>query len=253
VPRHRQRRPGALVGVSARRRTDGRSRAAVITRWHGPSGGARRAGACCPDAKADAERKKRRQEEEAKQTADAEAAEAEAKRKQEEAAKQKADAEAKAKAEAERKSAEAKRQQEEDKRQQEAALKQLAEAKHKAAEAEAKRKTEEEAKRKAAEAAAARAEVGLAPSASDAELAQLKAYFATDCGSEMKRWLLHKGIDQTDVGSNVLRFLKPECGVKTLLELFALDDTDIDEVLQGLPLAKRKVLKMLVKQERDGI
>jgi len=233
------------VGVSARRRTDGRSRAAVITRWHGPSGGARRAGACCPDAKADAERKKRRQEEEAKQTADAEAAEAEAKRKQEEAAKQKADAEAKAKAEAERKSAEAKRQQEEDKRQQEAALKQLAEAKHKAAEAEAKRKTEEEA--------AARAEVGLAPSASDAELAQLKAYFATDCGSEMKRWLLHKGIDQTDVGSNVLRFLKPECGVKTLLELFALDDTDIDEVLQGLPLAKRKVLKMLVKQERDGI
>ena len=54
------------------------------------------------------------------------------------------------------------------------------------------------------------------------EEAQLKAYFATGCGSEMRTWLLHKGIDQTDVGSIVLRFLKPEYGVKTLLELFAL-------------------------------
>ena len=85
------------------------------------------------------------------------------------------------------------------------------------------------------------------------EEAQLKAYFATGCGSEMRTWLLHKGIDQTDVGSIVLRFLKPEYGVKTLLELFALEDADIDEVLQGLPLAKRKVLKALIKQDRDGI
>jgi hypothetical protein len=69
----------------------------------------------------------------------------------------------------------------------------------------------------------------------------------------MRTWLLHKGIDQTDVGSIVLRFLKPEYGVKTLLELFALEDADIDEVLQGLPLAKRKVLKALIKQDRDGI
>ena len=142
---------------------------------------------------------------------------------------------------------------------------------------EAKRKVEEEARRRVLadpphihtlhkhmyaythahktqeEAARRRAEVGLEPSASDAELAQLKAYFATDCGSEMRTWLLHKGIDQTDVGSIVLRFLKPEYGVKTLLELFALEDADIDEVLQGLPLAKRKVLKALIKQDRDGI
>ena len=137
---------------------------------------------------------------------------------------------------------------------------------------EAKRKVEEEARRRVladpphihtlhkhmyaythahkTQEEAARAEVGLEPSASDAELAQLKAYFATGCGSEMRTWLLHKGIDQTDVGSIVLRFLKPEYGVKTLLELFALADADIDEVLQGLPLAKRKVLKALIKQDR---
>jgi len=41
------------------------------------------------------------------------------------------------------------------------------------------------------EPAAARAEVGLDPSASDAELAAVQAYIATPGGSEMKAWLLH--------------------------------------------------------------
>ena len=137
---------------------------------------------------------------------------------------------------------------------------------------------EEEAKRKAA--AAARAKVGLAPSASDAELAQaqakaearaalglapsasdeevaqaqkLKAYIVTPSGSEMKRWLLSKGFDENDQGRILLQFLKPEYEVTKLLELFALEDADIDEILQGLPLAKRRVLKASIKQDRDGI
>ena len=41
------------------------------------------------------------------------------------------------------------------------------------------------------QAAAARAEVGLDPSASDAELAAVQAYIATPGVSEMKAWLLH--------------------------------------------------------------
>ena len=59
-----------------------------------------------------------------------------------------------------------------------------------------------------------------------------------------------KGFDENDQGRILLQFLKPEYEVTKLLELFALEDADIDEVLQGLPLAKRKVLKALIKQDR---
>ncbi len=95
-----------------------------------------------------------------------------------------------------------------------------------------------------------------AAAATDAEVAQaqkLKAYSATPSGSEMKAWLLFKGIDEDDVGRILINFIKPEYEITTLLEMFALENQDIAEVLQGLPLGKRKVLKMLVKQERDGI
>ena len=128
------------------------------------------------------------------------------------------------------------------------------------AETEAKRKAEEEAKRKAAEAAEARrqacAAVGLAPSASDGELAEAQkvtAYISTASGSEMKAWLLSKGFAENDRGRILLQFLKPEYEVTTLMELFALEDADIDEILEGLPLAKRRALKKHIKQDRDGI
>jgi hypothetical protein len=126
----------------------------------------------------------------------------------------------------------------------------------KAEEAEAKRKAEEEAKRKAEARAEACAALGLAPSASDEEVAQaqkLKAYIVTPSGSEMKDWLLSKGFAENDRGRILLQFLKPEYEVTTLMELFALEDADIDEILEGLPLAKRRALKKHIKQDRDGI
>jgi len=72
---------------------------------------------------------------------------------------------------------------------------------------------------------------------------KVTAYIATGSGSEMKAWLLSKGFDEADVGHILLQFIKPEYGVKTLMEMFALEDADIDEILQGLPLAKRRALK----------
>ena len=72
---------------------------------------------------------------------------------------------------------------------------------------------------------------------------KVTAYIATASGSEMKAWLLAKGFEEADVGHILLQFIKPEYGVKTLMEMFALEDADIDEVLQGLPLAKRRALK----------
>jgi len=125
------------------------------------------------------------------------------------------------------------------------------------AEAEAKRKAEEEAKRKAEARAEACAALGLAPSDSDEEVAQaqkkLKAYIVTPSGSEMKDWLLSKGFAENDRGRILLQFLKPEYEVTTLMELFALEDADIDEILEGLSLAKRRALKKHIKQDRDGI
>jgi hypothetical protein len=46
--------------------------------------------------------------------------------------------------------------------------------------------------------------------------------------------------------------IKPEYAVKTLRELFALDDGDIDKILQDLPLAKKKNIKKSIKQEQEG-
>jgi hypothetical protein len=80
----------------------------------------------------------------------------------------------------------------------------------------------------------------------DAEFAQVQAYIATDTGSEVKKWLLHVGVDETDSSSIILRFLKPECGVKSLRSVFALDDEDIEP----LPLALRKVTKKAIIQEQ---
>ena len=87
----------------------------------------------------------------------------------------------------------------------------------------------------------------------ETEAKTVTAYIATASGSEMKAWLLSKGFDEADVGHILLQFIKPEYGVKTLMEMFALEDADIDEILQGLPLAKRRVLKASIKQDRDGI
>ena len=77
----------------------------------------------------------------------------------------------------------------------------------------------------------------------ETEAKTVTAYIATASGSEMKAWLLAKGFEEADVGHILLQFIKPEYGVKTLMEMFALEDADIDEVLQGLPLGKRRALK----------
>jgi hypothetical protein len=104
---------------------------------------------------------------------------------------------------------------------------------------EAKRKAEEEAKRKV---------LGDKRKVSD----QLQSYMATPGGTEMKAWLLQIGTEENDIGRIVLQFLKPKYEVKTLRELFALDDGDIDEILQDLPLAKKKLIKKSIKQEQEG-
>ena len=102
------------------------------------------------------------------------------------------------------------------------------------------------------EPSAARAEVGLNPSASDAELAEVQAYIATPGRSAMKAWLLHIGVEETDFGNILLQFLTPEYGVKNLRAFFALEDEDIDEILKSLPLANSKLMKENIKQEQEG-
>ena len=45
----------------------------------------------------------------------------------------------------------------------------------------------------------------------------------------------------------LLHFHKPEYGVKTLCELFALEEDDVDEILCSLPLAKKRLIKTRLK------
>jgi hypothetical protein len=82
--------------------------------------------------------------------------------------------------------------------------------------------------------------------------AHANAYVVTPEGSEMKAWLLSIGLEEISLNDIILQFLKPEYGVKTLRELFALEDEDIDEILQGLPLAKKKLLQKSIKQAIYG-
>ncbi len=66
--------------------------------------------------------------------------------------------------------------------------------------------------------------------------------------AEIKAWLLDIGIPKGDIEPILTRFNLPQYQVKTLPELFALEDQDIDEILEPLPLAKRRVIKKKVKQ-----
>jgi len=65
--------------------------------------------------------------------------------------------------------------------------------------------------------------------------------------SEIEAWLRQIGIAENHLTSVILHLDKPEFGVQTLKELFSLEDGDIDEILQPLPLAKRRLLKKAIK------
>ena len=60
---------------------------------------------------------------------------------------------------------------------------------------------------------------------------------------DLGRWILSLGLEGEELEDLVVRFIKPGIAVKTLRSLFALDPEDIDEVLEGLPLATRRVVK----------
>ena len=67
---------------------------------------------------------------------------------------------------------------------------------------------------------------------------------------DLGRWLLSKGYAAEEMEDLVDRFMRPEIEVKDLLTLFALDPEDIEKVLEGLPLGKRKVLIKHIQSEQ---
>lgn len=70
---------------------------------------------------------------------------------------------------------------------------------------------------------------------------------ASGGASDISGWLRQIGIAEEDVDSVLLHFHKPEYGVKTLCELFALEEDDVDEILCSLPLAKKRLIKTRLK------
>ena len=84
----------------------------------------------------------------------------------------------------------------------------------------------------------------------DHHLPHVAASGACGADSNLVAWLKKIGIGESDVPTIMEQFSKPEYGVSTLAELFALDDGDVDEVLGNLPLAKRKLLKKAIAREK---
>jgi len=74
----------------------------------------------------------------------------------------------------------------------------------------------------------------------------------TEC-NEIKAWLLQSGILAGDIEPIIARFNLPQYQVSTLLELFALEDQDIDEILQTLPLGKKRVITKMIQEQKTGI
>jgi len=73
----------------------------------------------------------------------------------------------------------------------------------------------------------------------------LKAVVQGDLG----QWFRSIGFEGEDLEDIVARFIRPGIEVKNLRALFALDPEDIDDVLEGLPLGTRKVIKKSIQAE----
>ena len=84
----------------------------------------------------------------------------------------------------------------------------------------------------------------------DHHLPHVAASGACGADSNLVAWLKKIGIRKSDVPTIMEQFSKPEYGVSTLAELFALDDGDVDEVLGNLPLANRRLLKKEIAREK---
>jgi hypothetical protein len=67
---------------------------------------------------------------------------------------------------------------------------------------------------------------------------------------DLDPWLRSIGIDEESVEDILQNFTKPEFGVTSLKILFALDNEDIDEILKGVPLGQRKLIKKSIEMEK---
>jgi len=106
-----------------------------------------------------------------------------------------------------------------------------------------RREKEEEKKRK--EAAEEKKRKEEAEEKKRKEEAKLKAVVQGDLG----QWFRSIGFEGEDLEDIVARFIRPGIEVKNLRALFALDPEDIDDVLEGLPLGTRKVIKKSIQAE----
>ena len=67
---------------------------------------------------------------------------------------------------------------------------------------------------------------------------------------DLGQWFRSIGFEGEELEDIVVRFMRPGIEVKDLRTLFALDPEDIDDVLAGYPLGKRKVIKKAIQVEQ---
>ena len=69
---------------------------------------------------------------------------------------------------------------------------------------------------------------------------------------ELETWLREKcGMQDQQAVQVAERFATPEYGVQDTATLFALEDEDLDEILECVPLGPRKLVAKMVKKTKE--
>ena len=59
------------------------------------------------------------------------------------------------------------------------------------------------------------------------------------------------GFAENDAENLVVRFSRPSFGVTNRALMLSLDDEDIDDILEGCPVAHKKIIKKALKREKN--
>ena len=85
-------------------------------------------------------------------------------------------------------------------------------------------------------------------------IAQTASHLDDEVHRELKPWFCKIGFAENDAENLVVRFSRPSFGVTNRALMLSLDDEDIEDILEGCPVAHKKIITKALKREKrvDG-
>ena len=85
-------------------------------------------------------------------------------------------------------------------------------------------------------------------------IAQTASHLDDEVHRELKPWFCKIGFAENDAENLVVRFSRPSFSVTNRALMLSLDDEDIDDILEGCPVAHKKIITKALKREKrvDG-